>query len=116
MKTDLELLRTSISAMISHCEQFDKTNRMLSELKNLKNTINLMINGLPPKRLTFELNLHEGTPTLRRVYDLQKQPLREGIPVYFCRDSNQAPIILDYIVRGRLKGTAWKYLNLLDDK
>ena len=43
MKTDLELLMSSISAMIFQCRQYDKTNTVLPSLIKHQNTIQLMI-------------------------------------------------------------------------
>lgn len=57
MKTDLELLSSSVSAMIAHCQQYDKNNSMLPSLKKHKNTIALMINHKSEVEKIQKLNI-----------------------------------------------------------
>lgn len=49
METDLELLRCATMAMIFHCEQYDKDNSILPELKKHRNTITMMIEACEGK-------------------------------------------------------------------
>jgi len=43
MEIDLQLLRTAVSGMISHCTQYDRDNKLLDSLAKHRNTIDLMI-------------------------------------------------------------------------
>jgi len=49
MEIDLELLRCATMAMIFHCEQYDKNNSILPELKKHRNTITMMLEACDGK-------------------------------------------------------------------
>jgi uncharacterized tellurite resistance protein B-like protein len=80
MKTDLELLKASVSAMLFHIQEYDNDNHLKNELIKHRNTIDLMIKEAEINRLNSQLEVADNLYIdEQKQYSKLRELLREVV-------------------------------------